>query len=553
MLSDCVLILALSAVAQMIHFSAQGGRAVISGDSVQYVTDAEALLYGRDRPHFEIRKPGYALFLAAVGWLLGNMGWAAIAANHALLAALPLAAYALGCRLRSRGVGWVAAFLTIARLQQLVWGDRMMSEALFSFLLSFGLLALIAGGGRGGSTSLLATSGCLLGLAWLTRGTATAVIAAGVVWLLIPASVRSDKNAGAAGYAGDCVRFRTAAHRLSRSLTVAALFRQRGLAAAGVFLAPVVCIALFECGLNAAYSGRFRTCTGTAGAMLMQRVRFFQGTPLPEGTETAQALALLPERAADNAYVAHELDVWIARDRALRDGGMDEWAFDDLMARVAGRAVIQRPNAYLASTAVMAWQHLTRNPNAARCSPVTPDRRAGLIMHPAAPNEEEAVRRWYAYWALPHLPREESIAFVERVQAAAAKRAPFGRGKPWSDARYLLSKPAVATSLRVGQWLGSLWPGFALLGCFWLGLNRRTCGLLAAAYVLEALLVGALATTTNRFQEVWVATDTALAASLVFVVVAAAVRKSRQVVAVRFGGLSRGNRVPISAPVQGAL
>jgi hypothetical protein len=64
------------------------------------------------------------------------------------------------------------------------------------------------------------------------------------------------------------------------------------------------------------------------------------------------------------------------------------------------------------------------------------------------------------------------------------------------------------------QWVGAIWPGCAILGCSILNLRRRTCAFLAAAYLLDAALVGLLVMTNERLQFVWLVTDTTLAAAL---------------------------------------
>ncbi len=101
---DCVLLLALGLAGQSAAFTSKMGRAIVCVDSYQYIATAEALLDPELTPHFEMRKPGYPLFLAAVQLLTGRLGWTAVVANHLLFATLPLAAYGFGVHLRSRGL-----------------------------------------------------------------------------------------------------------------------------------------------------------------------------------------------------------------------------------------------------------------------------------------------------------------------------------------------------------------------------------------------------------------------------------------------------------------
>ncbi len=55
-----------------------------------------------------------------------------------------------------------------------------MSEALFTCLSSFGVLLFVVGLSRPHARGWMLAAGSLLGLGWLTRGTASPVIAAAV-------------------------------------------------------------------------------------------------------------------------------------------------------------------------------------------------------------------------------------------------------------------------------------------------------------------------------------------------------------------------------------
>lgn len=486
-LLDLLAILVISFVAETVHFSYQQGRAVISGDSAQYVASAEALLDPDGTPHFEMRKPGYILFLAGVALCSGNMGWAAVVANHALLAALPIAAYGFGLHLRNRFAGWLAAVLVIVRLQGEVYGDRVMSEALYAWLLSFGLLALAAGLSRRAAGRWMAVAGLTLGLAWLTRGTASLVIVIAVGGVIL-------------------------AHRSEWR-------RAAGLSAC--FLAPVAACFLLECGLNLRYAGRFRPSNGTIGATLLLRARHFEGFDWPTQVRAEPVLAFLPERHTRDAYVADHLDVWVARYRAIHNHGMTDWTYDDLMRRVGGAMLRENTGAYVRSSLRLAWRHLVRNPDGQGWSPVHAERRGGPI-HPtvgasSAPRVNLDIddwdNNWFIYYGLPHLPPAEAASLVARTKTAAATRAPFGDSDVWRAFRYWKTKPVAATALSIAAWVGSLWPGFALIGCAWLGLRRRTCVLLAVLYAADALALGFVTPTTARLQFVWIVSDTALAAA----------------------------------------
>ncbi len=478
---DVLLILLISFVAQATHFSDNQGRALICADSAQYVASAEALTDPFKTPHFEMRKPGYILFLAGVFLLFGNMGWAAVIANHVLLGLLPLAAYGWGRHLRSRRTGYVAAVLTVARLQEVVWGDWMLSESLLVFLFSFGTLIFVIGLSRNGTLRWMLPAGCLLGLAWLTRGLVLSTIA--VALLAIVLAMRHTWR--------------------------------RALASCVSLAVPVACCVLLEFGLNLATTGMFRLSTGAVGALTLTRARHFEGFALPDTPDAAKASSFLFERNRDAAFLADHQDIWVARYRALRDLGMGEWEYDDLMGRVGRDALAENVKPYLWSSLKLASYHLFRRHNAQALSPVPKDRRAGPLIHMTAPDDADWDTTWYAYWGLPHLTLRDSIDQVDRMKARAAQRAPFGGSSVWKTIRHWKSTSVADWSLAGLTWLSSAWPALALLAYFPLKLNRRICAFLAAAYLVEALLITAMTPTTARLQFSWIVTDTALAAGLV--------------------------------------
>lgn len=478
---DVLLILLISFVAQATHFSYSQGRAVICADSAQYLASAEALTDPYKTPHFEMREPGYILFLAGTFLLFGNMGWAAVTANHVLLGLLPLAAYGLGRHLRSRRTGWIAAILTVARLQEVVWGDWLISESLLVFLFSFGTLFFVIGLSRNCMARWLLPAGCLLGLAWLTRGMVLSTIA--IALLAIVLAMR---------------------HRWRRAL-----------ASCAWFATPVACCVLLEFGLNLASTGMFRLSTGAVGALTLARARHFEGFALPDTPDAAKASSFLFERDRDEAYLSSHLDIWVARYRALRDLGMGEWEYDELMGRVGRDALADNFKPYLWSSLKLASYHLFRQPDGQDLSPVLEHRRADPLIHVAAPSGESWGARWFAYWGLPHQTLRDSVELVDRMKARAAQRAPFGRSRLWSALRYWKTKPIAEWSLEGLTWVGSLWPGFALLGLSLFQLNRRTCVFLGAVYVVNAMFIGLLTPTTGRLQFTWIAIDVALIAALV--------------------------------------
>jgi len=520
---DVVLILALSLVTEAARFSPKQGRAVISGDSAQHVDGAEALLSNDATPNFAFRKPGYTLILAGLGALTGNMSWSAIVANHWFLGMLPLAAYGLGYNLRGRRTGWIAAVLTIAQLQTALWGDRIMSEASFTFFLTFGILFLATGlsiahksglwGPEGRSDSAgvgddgmagrnayspsekrprgarrvwvwLLGAGLFLACAWFIRAIGIAVIAAAVVCT--------------AGF-------------LRRAPRAA-------LGGCALLVAPVMCAAATESTLNLRNNGRFKLSTGGLGIMLQTRARHFQGSPFPDTETTRWFLSLLPERRSEDAYLVNELDGCIARQRAINEQGMDEWSFNSMAAKSGLETIASDPVSYVRSGALIFVRHLLRQTGGPPLSPVTPDRRKPVVVHRAAPDFQTSQDYWYAFWFLPHRSVGESTALVEGMRTAAQQRAPFGRDGIWRSIRYYGAHPVAYDVLGALRAVGSVWPGFALILCGLLRLNWRTCTLLAVAYVLEAAIIaacGASDIANERYQFVWVGTDSALVACLV--------------------------------------
>jgi hypothetical protein len=489
---DVVLILAMGLVAEAAHFSWQDGRTILNGDSAQYVDAAEGLLDPGKDPNFAVRKPGYPLILAGVAVAAGNMSWAGIAANHLFQALLPLAAYGLGRTIarrharRSRLVGWAAAILTIAQLQAHLAGGRIMSEAAYMCFMSFGILVLAAALTNRRSMWLMVLAGSLLATSWLIRSVALVVIMAALlctVWVLRD-------------------RWRRA---VTGCLCVAL---------------PLLAAVLFECSLNQAYGGRFRTSTGTLGPILMMRTRHLQGLPMPNSEAGKRCGELLPDRDPQDAYRAAEVDAWVARYRAVHDHGMHDWQVDALMRQTAWEMISERPSEFLQCGLEVFIGHLLRQTSGPSCARVPAEHRRPVVVHPVGVNDPEFQGNWYAYWGLPHRTVEESLALAGRIQAAADRRAPFAESEPLSTLRYLSMLPAVTDVLGVLRGVGSLWPGFALILCAVLGLNRRTCAFLAVAYVLDAALISICCPSeaaTGRYQSVWLVTDTVLATALVVV------------------------------------
>jgi|GEM_PF-2006185 len=484
---DCALILAIGVAAQTAAFTSKMGRAIVCTDSYQYVAAAEALLDPDQVSHFDMRKPGYPFFLAGVWAVAGRNMWSAVVANHVLLSMLPLAAYGFGLLLRSRGLGWLAALLMMARLQMaFAWrtedvGNWIMSETLYTFLLSFGLLAFFVGLRHQRAARWLLVAGAMLGLAWLTRGAATAVIP--VAFFAV---------------------FFVHRHRLGSA------------AVCGVaLLAPIVSCVLLECGLNYQSSGEFRPSTGTNGScMWSYRLRAHQHAETPDTAEGRRLALLLPERSIEDAFVVDPKDQWVAIARAVRTKDLTYREYDDLCRQVAWNSITADPWPFVKHSVVLAGYHLFRLMPPWTASATSPDQQN---KGKTPSNSRASLDRSgdpFASWSLPYISAKESESRVAEMREEAAERAPFAGSGVWSTLAYWRSKPSVVTPTEALAKVSLLWPGFAIILCPLLGLNRRMCWTLAAIYAAEAVALSLVTVTDNRYQSVWMVTDTVLAAAL---------------------------------------
>ncbi len=486
---DAVVLLLLCTISQTAAFSQRMGRATACNDSYQYIAQAEALLHEDGTPNFEMRKPGYPLFLAGILVLFGQLGWVAVVANHVLCGLLPVAGYGFGVLLHSRVLGWIAALLVMVRLQFSPFPNLMMSEPLYMFLLTFGLLALLACVRDGRRASFLAAiAGILLGAAWFTRSAAVAVIVVAVAALIVT----------------HFRRFRPVIARVT------------------AFLIPIVAFALLECSLNARHVGSFRMSHGAAGANLFTtRLCYVQGVQPPQTPAVRTLQNLLPERTGDAAFRTNLNDQWVAMTRATRDRGLTSSQFDSLCMQAGWDSIRGDVFGYVRATLSLMVQHLLRSANVdpptwhARSDP--PD---SIDLASTNPSFEERVD-WDGRWCLPQMTTQAGVALARRVQTDANQRAPLDRFGILATFRYIRTWPGVTTTLTALNFAACFWPGFALLLCVWLGLSRSPCVILAAMYVADALLHGAFVFTDYRYQGVWLVTDTVLAAALPAVLILA--------------------------------
>jgi len=555
-------VLLVSVFLELGHFGWQSGRTILNADSVQYVDNAIALVDPHLRTDFSFRKPGYSLLLAGAFLLFGNLGWGAIALNHAFQALTPVAAYGLGRLFAGRVGGWLAAALTMARVLGVVHADRIMSEAPYTLVLTLAVLATsaaIVAESRHGSW--WAAAGVALALAWLIRATAVAAIAAAVVTLVAlyrreglrcpqdgPGVLRGRRCARtAAASTPERPRGLKPAARWQRSAARWESFAARWrrvpvpVAAALALCLPIAAAVIFECSLNATSTARFRPGTGTAGTALYIRTRAWQGDPDAATASTRVIAELMPQHGRSAApggtsYGGATVPrptlpaVWSAWHRARRQPGWDEWRVDGAMRAAAFDQILRNPAPYVLTCGRVFVRQILRlrsdvplgtvEPSAsgAATSAVGAASALGAASHvtppvrPGAP--DDAV--WYRFWSLPHRDPAVVSALVDQMERAAAVPAPFADGEPLRTARYVTMLPAFRSAAVGLACVGSVWPGAALIACAWLGVHRRACGMVALMYVADAALISLTACSDEslpRFLDVWTGVDAAVVAA----------------------------------------
>lgn len=513
-----VALVLVCALSQSLAFTQRMGRATVGSDSYQYIAQAEALIHADGKPDFEMRKPGYPLVLAGVLACFGQLGWIAVVANHVLCGLLPLAAYGLGVRLHSRLFGWIAALLVMVRLQHSPLANLMMSEPLYMFLLSFGLLALVAAlqDQRLKATPVMVAGG-LLGAAWFTRSAGIAPIVTAAGALATAGAFRMRRRSASSGgwRSVGGARIESNAAEPSRGSKPAA--RESRAVTAGVrlamFMLPVIGFAVAEGALNARYSGRFHLSHGAMGANLFTaRLCYVQGARPPATDAVTTLQGLLPERRGHDAFRADLNDQWVAMTRAIRDRGWTSSQFDALCLRAGWETIRTDVVGYARTTFALMGEHLMRSGGV---QPTTWFSRAdrGMLIDSASanPTADELVD-WDGRWCLPQLPPEAGVALARKIHTEATQRGPIDRYGILNTLRYVRSRPTVSAGLSWLDSIASLWPGYALFLCVVAGRHRALCLVLATMYVGDALLHGAVAFTDYRYQGVWLVTDTVVAA-----------------------------------------
>jgi len=151
--------------------------AFVHGDSVYYYQAGYELARGTG---FEVplhRTPGYPLFLAGVIRLLGEDLQAIAFVQHVLGVLTAVLAYLIGRSVFGRPAGLVAGLLVALSGPLLIYERYLLSEALFTFLLSVAIWLFVRGL-RGGARWSIIGAGLALGLASLARPTGQLVLPA---------------------------------------------------------------------------------------------------------------------------------------------------------------------------------------------------------------------------------------------------------------------------------------------------------------------------------------------------------------------------------------
>jgi hypothetical protein len=159
----------------------------------------------------------------------------------------------------------------------------------------------------------------------------------------------------------------------------------------------------------------------------------------------------------------------------------------------------------------MMWHHLLRRGDGRGLSPVLRDARRATIEGAGA---GESRLFW---WSMPELHDNKRETLMAGMESATAQKAPFGEAATWDAMRYGLSRWPACDVMRVLRAVGGALVAAGLLAGLALGADRRLFVLLAAVMVAEAALIGVFVITTDRFQFVWVAMDSAAAGAVIVI------------------------------------
>ena len=154
----------------------------LHGDSYQYYRPAAGLITGEGFPLPLKRPPLYPVFMALVGWSLDEDLRALALVQHLLGVGTAALTFGVGRLAAGRGAGLVGGLAAALSGGLLIYERYVLTEALFAFLLTLGVLLFLVGLRRGGIWWWVG-SGLAVGLATLTR------VHAQVLLLLAPVAM----------------------------------------------------------------------------------------------------------------------------------------------------------------------------------------------------------------------------------------------------------------------------------------------------------------------------------------------------------------------------
>lgn len=292
----------------------------VTNDSLSYLLPGFDLIHGGGFAPILKRPPLYSLFVGGVLGLFGEDTRALMLVQHLLGVVTVLLTYGIGRMLFGLAGGLVAGLLTAISGPVVVTEHYLMSEALFTLLLTAGLLSYLGAvrtRRRGATLGLLALAGALLGLAALTRPIAQLVLlilAAGLP-LLLP-------------------RWRPA---LLGTVALVALF--------GVVVLPWMA-------RNQAVQGTFAIAGGSGEGLAVRTIRYEQRFDFraPPGSNEDRTMSRARRVYRDEADDGSAFEL---RQRLTDELGVSEVEAERLMRTIALQAIVRQPGYYLTGTAEM--------------------------------------------------------------------------------------------------------------------------------------------------------------------------------------------------------
>lgn len=166
---DLIALLVITLVASVLRATFFPSAPIFThGDSQQYYEPARALLDGRGLDLGYKRVPLYPLLIAVSTFLLGENLRGLVVLQHLLGVATALLTYGVGRLTFGRAIGLLSGLAAAVSGGLLLYEQFLMSETLFTFLLTAAIFLYLAGLRRD-AIGLYVVSGLAMGLAALTR------------------------------------------------------------------------------------------------------------------------------------------------------------------------------------------------------------------------------------------------------------------------------------------------------------------------------------------------------------------------------------------------